>query len=1038
MIRFFTDHPTAANLTMILLLAMGAVSAPNIIRSTFPRVPLDQVEVSIPYPGAAPAEVEQAVCRRLEDAVDRVTDIWELTCEARENIAIARVEANEGTSIDRFVSDIRTEVDAIDDLPDTTESPVIRILNTTEPVVSIAASGDLSYPRLKDYSEELKRRLKRLEGVSQVTIDGFTDRQLRIELDFRALRSIGLSVAEVTAIIRSLNLDLPLGDLETGNGYLAIRVDDERTTPQALKELILAPGPNGKEIRLGDIATVSDTFQFPNQRITFDGHPAAMIRIEKSRSDDVLDTMAEIRKFIELERQRVPGIQLALTRNVASLVEDRLSMLVRNGFQGLLLVMLVLWLFFSARHAFWVGLGLPVSFAGAFALMAIFDYQFDMMTLVALLVAIGILVDDAVVVSENIAAHRSRGKDAVSASVDGALEVFPGVFASFVTTACIFTPLAFLSGDIGAVLKVVPVIILMTLAVSFIEAFLILPAHLRHSRVDDTRTTIQQWASRQLDKWRDYLVSVWVARVVRWRYLFFGGLTGIFLLTIGVLSAGIMGFTPLPELDNEVIEARLLLPQGTPIERTQARVDRILAGLDSIDKELTPQQPGERRLVRHVSVHYGKNVDAYETGDHVATVSVDLLDPEVRKHTSAQIRQRWRQAVGPLPDVIFLKYTDPIIGPQGKALDIRVMGENLPRLQQAADELYGWLARYDGVHDLSTDLRPGKPEIRITLKAGAQELGVTTRSIAEQLRGAFFGLTSSEVQVDAEHFEIDIRLDKDARSSFETLDGFMIRTDDGRLVPLVAVAHLEPARGYARLNRIDGQRAVSIEGQIDQQTTTSMAVLGDLEQRFLPEWRDRYPGLSLDIGGETEQAELTFDSLRSGFALGFLGIFLLLSFQFRSYVEPIVVVLIIPFSLIGVVVGHALMGYNLTMPSMLGFVSLAGIAVNNSILLVTFVEKRLAEGMQLQEAVVKAAHDRFRPILLTGITTVAGLSPLLLETSMQAQIVIPLALSLAFGLTTATLLTLFVIPAFYMVLQDFKLFRRHDVLEDASAAGVVE
>lgn len=1014
---------------MLLLLALGAVSAPTIIRSTFPPMPLDLVQVSIPYPGAAPDEVEQAVCRRLEDAMDMVDDIREWSCEARENIAVVSVEAQEGTAIDRFVSDIRTEVDAIDDLPDTTEPPIIRIMDTTEPVVSIAAYGDLTYPQLKDYSEELKRRVKRVKGVSRVVIDGFTDRQLRVELDLGALRGIGLSVADVTAMIRALSLDLPLGDLETGSGYLTLRIDDERSTVEALEQLIIAPGPDSSEIRLRDVAQISDTFEFPNQRITFDGYPAAILGIQKSRHDDALDIMAEVERFIEAERQRAPGIQLTLTRDVASLVKDRLRMLVINGFQGLLLVTLVLWLFFSARHAFWVSLGLPVSFAGTFALMALLDYQFDMMTLVALLVAIGILVDDAVVVSENIAVHRAQGKDPISASVDGAREVFPGVFASFVTTACIFTPLMYLSGDLGAILKVVPVIILMTLAVSFVEAFWILPAHLRHSRTDDNRNSIQRWVDDKLNILRDHIVHVWVARAVRWRYLFFGALIGVLLITVSVLTSGLIGFTPLPELDNETIEARILLPQGTPIEKTQDTVEKVLEGLESVNRELTPEQPDGRALVRHVAVHYGKNIDAHETGDHVATISVDMLNPEMRSNTSAQIRNRWRDAVGRIPDVIFLKYADPMIGPQGKALDLRVMGDDLDELQMAANEMHEWLRQYRGVHDLSTDLRPGKPEVRIKLKPGAQGLGVSARSLAEQLRGGLFGLIASEIQAGDESFEVNVKLDKEARASFDTLDGFMVRNDRGKFVPLSAVATLESTRGYARINRIDGRRAVSIEGQIDQQSTTSTAVIADLQQEFLPGWKEKYPDLALNIEGENEQSKLTFDTLKSGFTLGILGIFLLLSFQFRGYIEPTVVIVIIPLSLIGVVVGHALLGYNLTMPSMLGFVSLAGIVVNDSILLVTFVEKRLASGMDLYDAVVNASHDRFRAILLTSVTTVVGLMPLLLETSMQAKVVIPLAVSLAFGLTSATLFVLFVIPAFYMVLHDFGLFRRHEELK---------
>ncbi|MDZ7668645.1 MAG: efflux RND transporter permease subunit [Gammaproteobacteria bacterium] len=693
MIRYFAGHPTAANLLMALLLVGGAVALPSIVRSTFPQLPLRVVEVQIAYPGAAAERVEDAVCRRIEDAMERVDNVHELRCEARDNLAIARVEATEGAAIERFLADVRGEIDAIDDLPELAEEPRIRLRGTTEPVAAIAAYGELSAPGLKDYAETLKQRLLRLPGISRVTIEGFSERQLRVDLDERALQALALSPVDVVQRIRAQNLDLPAGDLETPGGYLFVRIDDERTTAQGLGELVIAGGPDSSAVRLRDIATVVDTFQFPNQRITFDGLPAALLAIEKRREGDALDILQAVESFLAEEQRRTPELQLTLTRDIASLVEDRLLMLVRNGLQGLLLVALVLWLFFSTRHAFWVAMGLPASFAGAFIVMAWFGYQFDMMTLVALLVAIGILVDDAIVVSENIASHRARGKSALDASVDGAREVLPGVFASFITTAAIFGPLMFLSGDLGAVLKVVPAVILITLTVSFVEAFLILPAHLRHSHETARPRRLQARVEQHLERLRNIVVDGAVSRFTRYRYAGLGGLVGLLLLVMALLAGGIIGFTPLPELDNESIEARLLLPQGTPIERTRSVVGQVIAALQDIDEELTPEQPRGQPLVRHVAVRYGHNIDAYETGDHVATVTVDLLSPEIRSHTSTAIRNLWRERVGRVPDVLALRFADPVIGPQGKPIELRIGGDEPERLRTAADELLDALPR---------------------------------------------------------------------------------------------------------------------------------------------------------------------------------------------------------------------------------------------------------------------------------------------------------------------------------------------------------
>ncbi len=1033
MIRRLVYHPTAANLLMLLLLVLGLTSVGNIVRSTFPQQPLDKLQVTVPYPGAAADEVDKAICYRLESAVEQVDQIEEYQCESRDNRATLTVDAREGAVIDRLLTDVRTEVDAIDDLPAQSEPPVIRLLGTTEPVVSIAVHGDVPYSVLKDYAEDLKLRLRRIPGVSKVNLKGFTDRQLRIELDAMALRGLGLSVSDIAELLRALNLDNPAGDIETPGGSMTLRVEDERASPAALAELKLRSPKGGQDIRLGDIATITDTFEYPNERSTFNGAPAAILGIEKTRTDDALDVLAEVERFVERERRATPGVSLTLTQDVASLVMDRLGMLVKNGLQGLLLVILVLWLFFSAQHALWVGMGLPVSFAGAFFLMSQLGFQFDMMTLVALLIVIGIIVDDAIVISENIVTHRERGKSPMEASVDGTLEVMPGVLASFATTAAIFVPLAFLKGELGTILKAVPVIMLMTLSVSLIEAFLILPSHLKHSSFEGKRNAAQRWVDVRLAALRERVVRG-VAIFVRWRYLGFGGLLGVLFLCLSLIASGIIGFTPLPELDNESIEARLLMPPGASFQQTEATVQTVLAALASVDEALTPEQPDEQPLVREIAVHYGVNEDAHEVGDHVATIVVDLLSPEIRSHTSTEIRGLWREAVGTLPDVVFLKFIDPLIGPQGKPIELRVQGDDLPRLYDAALALFDWLRRYDGVDDLSMDLRPGKPELRLRLKPGAQELGITSASLAEQLRGAFNGLIAQELQVGRESYEVLERIDETARRHFNTLDTFMVHSAEGHLVPLSAVAFMVESRGYARLNRFDGQNTITIEGLIDAGTTTSAAVLADMAGSFLPEWSERFPEATLDTQGEAKRAGETMGSMRKGFLLGFLGMFLLLALQFRSYVEPLVVIVIIPLSFIGVILGHLLLGYNLTMPSILGFISLAGIVVNDSILLVTFVEKRLGEGLALEKAVVQAAHDRFRAILLTSVTTVAGLLPLLLETSLQAKVVIPLAISLAFGLTTATLMVMFVIPAFYMMLHDAGLFHRHEELTAAPAS----
>jgi hydrophobic/amphiphilic exporter-1 (mainly G- bacteria), HAE1 family len=1027
MLQWFVRHPNASNLLMALLLILGLVSISDIVRSTFPQQPLNTLTISVAYPGAAANEVNQSVCLRLEDAVDQVDQIEEFRCAASANRALVTVEGVDGVIIDRLLSDVRTQVEAIDDLPAETEPAIINLQGTSEPVVSIAAYADVPFETLKDYAEDLRLRALQIEGVSKVSITGFTDRQLRISLDERELRRLKLAVSDIAMLLRQLNLDTPAGELNAATNSLTLRVEDERSDPESLAGLRLKSPRGGQDFLLGDIATITDTFEYPNQKTLFNNLPAAILAIEKNRSGDALDVLASIDAFVERERKATPGVNLAITADRASLVQDRLGMLVKNAVQGLILVILVLWLFFSATHALWVGLGLPVAFAGTFFVMNLTGMQFDMMTLVALLIVIGIIVDDAIVISENIVAHREAGADPMQASINGTLEVLPGVISSFFTTCAIFIPLAFLRGELGTVLKAVPIVMLMALTVSLLEAFLILPSHLRHSRFTQQQNTAQKWIQEKLGLWRAACLRM-VELAIRIRYLGFGLLFSALMLSVSLLTTGLMGFSPLPELDSESIEARLLMTPSTPFSATQETIDQLLLALNAIDADLTPEQPDQQPLVRQVLVTFGTNIDAYESGDHVATITVDLLNPEIRTHTSSAIRQLWRDRFQPSPDVINVKFSEPAIGPQGKPLELQIQGRDTDAMVAATQDLQNWLRRYTGVFDVSSDLRPGRTEYRFQLLPGAQDLGITSAMLADQLRGAFNGIVVQEVQVGREKFKVTVTLAELAQQDRGALDRFVVFNPQGDAISLADIARITPRRTYSRYHRINGRNTVTVEANIDASRITSAAVLGDLQKNYIPVWQAAHPDVELQIAGEASRSAETLASMRSGFLLGFIAMYLLLALQFRSYIEPLVVLIIIPLSFTGVIAGHLLLGYNLTMPSILGFISLAGIVVNDSILLVTFVEKRLGEGQTLHDAVTQASADRFRAVLLTSITTVAGLLPLLLETSLQAKVVIPLAISLAFGLTAATALVLFVIPAFYMVLHDFGLFHRHDSL----------
>jgi HAE1 family hydrophobic/amphiphilic exporter-1 len=1022
MIAFFARHPTAGNLLMLFLAVLGILALPSLQRETFPDFSAQELQITIAYPGASAEDVEEAICQRVEDAIDGINDVAEMRCEAREGVSISVVEMEEGGDITRFMDDVKTEVEAINTFPEQTELPVIKELGRTDKVVAIAITGPMSTSDLKAYAEQIKEQMQQLPLISQVEINGFSDHQLRIEVPARALRQYGLSMSDIANVVARQGIDLPSGSLETHDRDLLIRFTDLRRTPAELADLVVISASSGAEIRLGAIARISDRFELDEEKILFNGKRAALLQVIKTKQQDTLKVMNEVNRFLDqsLRPAAPPGVEFFITQDRSSIVKDRLSLLTKNGGQGLVLVFLVMWLFFQGRFAFWVAMGLPVSFLGALFFMSTLGLTINMITMVALLIAIGLLMDDAIVIAENIATQLRKGKSAMQAAIDGTKQVSPGVLSSFFTTVSVFGPLAFLSGHMGKVLQFVPMVLLLVLAVSLIEAFLILPHHLANSLKHQEQgiSRFRQEFDRRLISFRDNTLGHIIDWAIHQRYLFIGSVIALFLISIGMLAGGKLKFQSFPDIEGDIIEARLLLPQGTPLSRTEEVVAQITRGLETVDQEFTPLQREGRKLVKNIQTRYNTNLDANESGPHLATVTLDLITAEEREGNLDDIINRWREEVGEIPDLVALNFKEPVIGPGGIPLEIRLTGPDLDALKQASLELQQWLARYRGVFDLSDNLRPGKPELRLRLRDGALALGLDASTIANQLRAAFYGTTANEIQVGPEAYEIDVRLAATDRATLTDIEDFRVTTAGGDQVPLSAVTIIEQDRGFSRIQRVNGRRTVTISGDLDTRLANAREIVNHTRTHFLPQLLKRYPGVRAGIEGQSAETAKTGSSMLRSFAIGLIGVFILLSFQFRSYVEPLVVMSIIPFALIGVIWGHLLMGLPLTMPSIIGFTSLAGIVVNDSILLVEFLKLRVREGLHIVEAAKMASRDRFRAVLLTSITTIAGLTPLLLEKSMQAQVLVPLATSIVFGLLATTLLVLLVVPAMFSILHD--------------------
>jgi len=1022
-------HPTASNLLMLLFIGLGAISVMDLKRETFPDFDVDAVQISVVYPGATAEDVETSVCRRIEDAIDSVTNIAEVRSTASENLASVVVEMIEGNSITDFLNDIKTEVEAISDFPKEVEDVVVKKLNLTDQVVSVAITGPMSPLHLKAYCEDLKDRLKRLDRISQVEVLGFSDHEFLIEIPFYNMMRLGVSVSDLEVAVASQNLDLPAGSLKTADSDILIRFSEERKTLHDLENLIVISSETGAEIRLGQIAKISDRFKDDEDKILFDKKRAGILQINKTKSEDALRIMDAITQFIEKEEALAPpGVSFNVTQNVSKIVRDRLQMLTKNAVQGLILVFIAMMLFFPFRFSFWVVMGLPISFALTFFFMKQMDLSINMISMVGLLIGLGLLMDDAIVISENIAAHLEKGKNAFEATVDGIFEVAAGVFSSFLTTVFIFGALAFgMAGDIGKVLYVIPVILILTLSISLVEAFLILPNHLSHSiarrKQGAAKNRFRQKMDDGLDFCREKILGPAVDLVINFRYLFIGIVVFAFIASISMIIGGHLKIQAFPDMEGDVLQARILFPQGTPLQRTEHYVDILVDAARRMNEKFSPSQPDGENMVKHTSVLYNINADAGEKGTHVATVSLDLLSAEERSGTMDEIIHEWRNLAGDIPDALALAFKEPTIGPGGLPIEIRLKGNDLDDLKLASTKLINWFYSYEGVSDLYDDLRPGKPEIQVKLKKGAKIRGFDARNVSKQLRAAFYGATASEIIVRDESYEVNLVMAGDDRNSISNLENFYLMNGKGERVPLNTVAQITHSRGYSGIRRVNAQRTVTVTGDVDTRVGNAADIISDTKKRFLPELNEQLPDITIEMEGQEKELRASIGGMVKAFGIGIFGVFCLLSFQFKSYQEPMVVMVTIPFAFIGVVWGHIFMGLDLCMPSILGFVSLAGIVVNDSILLVSFIKLNVGRGKSVAEAGKLASRERFRAVFLTSVTTIAGLIPLLSERSMQAQILIPLACSIVFGLLMSTILVLLVVPSLYTILSDFNLVK---------------
>lgn len=1015
---------------MAFLLLAGLAVLPSIKREQHPDFTPSQVQVRVTYPGGTPEDVEESICRPIEEALESVQGVKSVDSEAQDGVGIVTVEGDGTDALATFAADIDSEVATITSFPESAEDPVVSQLGRDSVVMAVLVGGFSDAGDLYAYCDDLATRLRRLPDVSTVELDGFSDRQLRIELDAQRLLRHSMSVSDVANAIAAESVGRPAGGLESDSAEITLRFTERKTTLRDLGNLVVRQDAAGGKILLGELGTIRDLFEDPEERVEVDGERVGRLVVSKAKADDSIDVSEAVQAFLDEERERIPAsITLRRTQDGTKGLLNQLEIVVTNGWQGILLVFAALWLFFTPRLAFWVVMSLPVSFLGAFVLMPLFGVTINTISLVGFLLALGILMDDGIVIAENIVAHLQRGKGAMESAIDGTKEVLPGVLSSFLTTLCVLGPLAFMDGDIGMVLGVIPVVLGLVLAVSLVEAFCILPSHLGHSLTgyDPTKKSRFRAAFDGAFDWLRMKIVVRGAKlVVKHRYLFTGATLGALIAAFALIASGRVGFQAFPNSEGDVLDARVMMPPGTPLVRTQQVTDQILRGLRAAEAEIG-DQPDGKKLVELASVRFNVNEDTSSSGPHLATVSVDLLTTEERSAGLERIKTAWRQATGDVVDALTVSIVEPSAGgPAGRAIEVKITGDDLAELDEAAQSMTAWFRQFEGVSNLSDDLRRGKEEVQLQVKTEARALGLDADSIAGQVTDGFLGRVVDEIQVGSDPYEVEVRLGADDRKHLNDLTGFRVMLPGGGAVALGAVAEMQLERGWSRIARVDGRRVVTVTGDIDPSMSSTASVFAAFEAEFVPQFEEEYPGLSIDLDGETAESQQTMSSMLLGMAFGLLGVYMLLSFQFGSYWEPWLVMALIPFALIGIIVGHWLFDYPFTLPSILGFVALSGIVINDSILMVSFAKSSIKEGVPVQDAVVQAAGSRFRAVFLTSVTTVLGLVPLLFETSVQAQTLKGMIISVTFGLMTTTVMVLAVIPALYSILDDLGACREHE------------
>lgn len=1041
-IAWMAKNAVASNVLMLVLIVGGLVTlASGIKQEVFPEVELDVVSIQVDYPGASPAEVEQAVILAVEEEVRGIDGVKKVTSTSREGIGMTFVELLLGTDQDRALNDTKSAIDRITSFPQDVERPVVSLISNRQQVISLVLYGDVDEATLRAVAEESRKEILRDDRVTYVELSGIRPLEISIEVPQAQLRKYGLTLDEVADRVRGASVELPGGAVKTDAGEVLLRTTERRDRGEEFGDIILLSQPDGSQVRVRDVATVVDGFQENDREATYNGQRAAMINIFRVGSETPLTVAAAGKEYVEKLQETLPdGLYAAPWFDTAEMYEQRISLLMNNARIGLLLVLLTLGLFLEGRLAFWVTLGIPISFAGSLLFLPVTDVSINMISLFAFIITLGMVVDDAIVVGESIHKHRSDGEGRLEAAIKGAKEVSQPVIFAILTSCVAFSPMLMVPGVMGKFFRVVPIVVIAVLIISLVESLLILPAHLSHPMPWWLRVILfpYLWVMKQVARLemparlQHFIQKRYVPLLqlsLEWRY--FTVILGLATLgfTVGYVK-GRIPFTFLPKVEGDMITAHLKMPVGTPAASTERIADSIAEDARALIASADAQHEGptvSRGIYEEIGaasqLEPGPEGMLGKEGSHLATVMVYLSQAGDRDFTTQEYVQDWREAIGEIPGAESLTFTYEVGVEPGSPIDIELIHDDVNTLEAAAERLAKEIGSYAGLRDIDSGVTKGKEQLDFRLTDEAVAQGLTEFELARQVRGAFFGSEAVRQQRGRDEVRAYVRLPLEERQSLYNVEQLIIRTPSGGEMPLARAADLERGQAYTVINRTDGRRTISVTADIASEEANANEIVGQILEREMPHLIADFPGLAFSLGGEQEQQADTMRALALGFALALIVMFSMLAVVFRSYSQPLLIMLAIPFGFVGAVWGHVLMGFNLSVMSMMGLVALSGVVVNDSLILIVAVNRYREDGMSLWDAVVSGGARRFRPILLTSLTTFFGLMPMIFERSVQARFLVPMAVSLGFGVLAATFIMLLIVPCSYIILEDFVRWR---------------